>query len=1007
MFGFLLRILASIILTGISAYLSYRKPTQPSPGTEEDLGNPRADEGTEIIKVFGTVTIADPQVVWFGDFKTTPIVEKGGRKYGLFGPKQKTTIGFNYYLGMHLVLCLGPVDNVNRIRIDKRIAFSGVSTGGQIDINEPTLFGSEKREGGVSGKIDVLLGAASQAANDYLAAAALGPTPAYRGVSSLVLRQLYIGNAPSLRPWEVKVRRIAKTDPGYNGGDQWYPAKATIVGPSSNVVARYQFSMGGKDLPVGRRGPAQIIADDNGFVIETAPTDTITIYPTMPSPDATRFPDTEYNIASDPQGDGTWQWEMTWSRNDTFSLGNFTAASGLSTPELALAAAQAVAPRSETGFSKYRFWVNLEGVNTVASLSPLRGGISAEIVVSRPQIDINPVHILREILLSPDSGGTGIAGEAGSTWTAAADTIFTEGFGLSIAWRGSTDRVDFKKEIERHIDARSYIDRRTGLWEIKLIRDDYNVATLPIFDQSNVASWDNINFPQPGSLLNQLVVTWSDPEKDETTSLTISNPARIRMAGSQVFQEKVDYPGIQRADLAGRVAMRDLSARSAPLITGEFTAKNFPTNLNIGSAIIINNPRLGILSKVVRITEIDDGNIRDSSVVVKFIEDKFSIANQSLLDIEIIEKETITPRPVTPRLVEEAPLYLLTQQLGPENVSLVLAEDEEAGFAFMAGGKPTQTSFDALIFRDLGSGYEEIQNLNFSPAARTIGVMTTRADRTKVVVESRDGEAFASLAAGALVWVGGEQMVLVSIEEGDTSSPSDYWAPTLASTLPLFTLTLERGAMDTAPARHGAGSGVVFYEGEGYLEDDIQTDGDIVRIKLRTDSSQGVLSLASTPVDEITFASRALRPYPPGDLKLDGDYQVDPPEPSDTYALTWEHRDRTEGSLIGHTETGPASPEAGTEYIVRVEALGEGDTVLAILTEDNVSDDLAYSWVPVAAPSGTIYGRFSVTSVRGGIESWTSPFILARINEGARAIEGSNDERATEDGTQQIRVIEE
>jgi hypothetical protein len=49
-------------------------------------------------------------------------------------------------------------------------SLNGGAAGGRIRINKPDLFGGEKREGGIVGDIDVLMGAPSQAQNDYLAA---------------------------------------------------------------------------------------------------------------------------------------------------------------------------------------------------------------------------------------------------------------------------------------------------------------------------------------------------------------------------------------------------------------------------------------------------------------------------------------------------------------------------------------------------------------------------------------------------------------------------------------------------------------------------------------------------------------------------------------------------------------------------------------------------------------------------------------------------------------------
>ena len=56
------------------------KPPQPKPAALEDFDVPVAEEGRPIPVVFGTVTITGPNVMWYGDLRSTPIQSKGGKK---------------------------------------------------------------------------------------------------------------------------------------------------------------------------------------------------------------------------------------------------------------------------------------------------------------------------------------------------------------------------------------------------------------------------------------------------------------------------------------------------------------------------------------------------------------------------------------------------------------------------------------------------------------------------------------------------------------------------------------------------------------------------------------------------------------------------------------------------------------------------------------------------------------------------------------------------------------
>ena len=63
----------------------------------------------------------------------------------------------------------------------------------RVAINAPELFGGDKREGGISGAIDVYRGSLTQTADDYLEEVLGILLPGYRGLCYAVFRHLYVG----------------------------------------------------------------------------------------------------------------------------------------------------------------------------------------------------------------------------------------------------------------------------------------------------------------------------------------------------------------------------------------------------------------------------------------------------------------------------------------------------------------------------------------------------------------------------------------------------------------------------------------------------------------------------------------------------------------------------------------------------------------------------------------------------------------------------------------------
>lgn len=141
--------------------------------------------------------------------------------------KKEQTVGYRYFMGLHMVWCAGPVDAVRKITAGDRVAWSGSATAStQIEINAPELFGGEEKEGGLAGAMDIMMGEPTQAPNSYLLAKLGAPLSAFRGVVSTVFRQgLVSANNAYIKPHGALLRRIVK---GWQGDAPWYTAKAAV-----------------------------------------------------------------------------------------------------------------------------------------------------------------------------------------------------------------------------------------------------------------------------------------------------------------------------------------------------------------------------------------------------------------------------------------------------------------------------------------------------------------------------------------------------------------------------------------------------------------------------------------------------------------------------------------------------------------------------------------------------------------------------------------------------------
>lgn len=966
------------------------------------------------------------------------------------GKSDKPTIGYKHYLGVHFVLCLAQIDKLRRIDVDKRVLWRGANAGGRIKVNKPELFDSSIPEGGVSGNIDVLLGEADQPKNDYLVGLFKGVASAFRGVTSVVLRQIYLGNSPYLRSWSFKVQRIFKSD----GGAQWYPEKAGIqvsgmeIGDAAIYIAMdVSGSMTGTRMQEQKdavSGVLRAIRDEsdapNDIHLVTWNMGAVSTIERRDCDDAgyddllawigalsnttlggTNFaaalsglyefytgetyaanPDADIMASTGAFGDVLGLDEFEQDSGDLNGSGLkrrmviFATDGGPSFPENIGEATDLLDQITnvevfcvniydpDTQYTELLDNTQEDGVPVVDSSDP-DALVNAFSAAFSSGLDMNPAHIMREVLTSRDTGGSGDVSVIGDSFVAAADLFHAEKFGLSFLWKNTHSRGAFKELVERHVDAMVYEDRLTGKWEIKPIRDDYDKATLLVFDEGNVVEWSNLALPtDPTVLPNQITLTYGDRVKDDKAALTISNPARVAQAGA-IINKPVEYEGIYGADLAARVAVRDLAAASALIRSGTIKVTTLPRDINRGFAIVLNEPRFNIVDMVARVTEIVDGDGRDNSALIRWVEDKFSLPAQPaiVVDPPITGPASSYPFASQHRFVEESPYYHLVYRIGQTDADALLADDGSVGFLNACCESPTPDSINAAISVDDGAGFTTTGVTDFMVVAETTTALPRQADQQSVVIKKSAD--LALIRIGSIASTGTEIMrVDAIVATGDTA-----------------TVTLGRGCLDTVPQSHAAGAFMMFW-GDVSSSDRVEHfEFEDISVKLLTKTNRGTLKVASAPTDVVTFGQRAIRPYPPGNLQINGGY-------ADVLAvgdltITWVGRDRTlqTTSVFESHTAGNIGPEAGVTYTFRAALVDAAGAELIVFVDDqdlgtatSVTfdlDDYQYNFfLPdeyfnranffgSVLPDSGVAVRFSVRSVRGAYESWQTPHLDAAI----------------------------
>lgn len=531
-------------------------------------------------------------------------------------------------------------------------------------------------------------------------------------------------------------------------------------------------------------------------------------------------------------------------------------------------------------------------------------------------LDANAAHILRECITNAEWGmGYGTYTLDDASFTACADTLHAEGAGISLLWEQQQPIKDFMRLVAQHVDAVVYDDPGTGLITMRLIRGGYDVNTLPRLTDDDLIALEAFERTTDGDVINSVTVRWVNRDGKAQAS-TVHDLAGQAMTGS-VNGATIDLPGIPTAEQANAAAMRYLAQASRPATTMTGVYRRTASFLRVGDAVRVTCADAGLTVAVMRVTGINFGTFTDSRVRVSMIEDAFGLPSPAINagQTSLWTSPYGAPEPALFRMAMEAPWWTVVREITGESATLQSEIDPEGGVLMVgAGGLPGASLGYQIWTRQGTAAYTSVGSGEVTPTS-TLAFPTSKTSTSFTLAGS---SRLASVAVGtwAVIDPGGtaEEIVLVK-----------------AVTLATETITVARGVLDTVPQAHAGGVRIYFIDGDRYTGKSQYLAGETVQIKTCPKTTQGALLPADAPVDSYTFIGRAGRPYPPGNLRLDGSSY--PSTVTGDLSITWAHRDRTlQTAYIVEQGEGNIGPEAGTTYTVRIYAAQTGGTLLRTYT---------------------------------------------------------------------------
>ncbi len=561
----------------------------------------------------------------------------------------------------------------------------------------------------------------------------------------------------------------------------------------------------------------------------------------------------------------------------------------------------------------------------------------------------NPAHIIHECLTNTAWGmGYPTSSIDEASFITAADTLYTEEFGLNLIWSRQATIEQFIRDVLDHVGGVLTVSPESGKFVLKLIRGDYNVNALPVFDDTSIIELESYQRAALGETVNEIVVVYTRPDTWAETSITVQDLANLQAQGSIVSQTR-HYPGITSDALAARVAMRDLAAVSAQLAKVRFRVNRRAWNLMPGDLFRLSWPQYGIDNLVMRVASIDGGTLTDGAISVDAIEDVFGLpaASYSAQQPTGWTNPVPSPQPATPSKLVEAPYWDIARTLSAAELAYLDATDCHLQ---TLAGRPTPGAINYELWTKTASAssYTQRGTAEFAPYAYLAADIGQAVSSTISYTGDVDVDI---VAVGGYAYIDDEAVAITAID------------------LAAKTLTVDRGVMDTVPAPHTAGAVIWFADGYQGVDPTEYAPGETVNAKMLTITGRGKLALASAPEDALVMARRQNRPYPPGNVRLNGESY--PQAIQDDLTITWAHRDRlSQTANLVRQDVGNIGPESGVTYTLRI--YGETNTLqrtysgLTGTSQDyTMAQDEADSGL--GRPNGML--RIELEADRGGITS--------------------------------------
>lgn len=505
--------------------------------------------------------------------------------------------------------------------------------------------------------------------------------------------------------------------------------------------------------------------------------------------------------------------------------------------------------------------------------------------------------------------------------TTMAATLYSEGFGISRVWYDAT-AIEVEAEILQLVDAIRYRSLINGKTVYALIRDDFDISTIPTIGDDEIEVF-KLKSDSLTNTATRISVEYVDIDANyKTIKVSASNTA-VRQSIGRAITVNTQFWGAGTAAQAQKIASREALKRTRPRRRGEIICDRTAWDWKPGDTVLVSWTPYSIASMPIRIVEHSKGKLTNGKVKFTWIEEVFEFG-KTIFAAQDTSQENFQsdPADVSDFIITEDPWFLTASETNVARLRIGAVDPNNSnGYLFTDTTATPDNDYGPFSFSSFYAISTAADRSGTTLVISGFVGFITRATTSETVLADRGGE------------------FLCYVETTDGLEIFGFTRLSYDTATNTTTLTgCMRGLIDTYPKDIAVSDKVWFIFD---LETVAGAPEETNSYAFRPQTPRGVLAADNASSRSHTYTNRHERAAPAGNVRINN--TLFPTSVTGPVAVTWNHRNSDEqiagGLLEWDDDTSQTLPDGVTYRVTFI----DDDTSTQLQRTSSLTDE-TNSW---------------------------------------------------------------